>query len=394
YAPLDAEAAYVLGLVQNRTGDPRAAGDSLRRAALAATAGKLDELAARAMVELIASLGVYQTHTDDALFWSDVAEAMVVRLGAEGHVLQAKRLVHTGIVRQIRGEFAAARELHERALSLLDRPEQPDVPSLIGALSNLGNTLADLGLPDDAEACQRRAVALAEDFFGPDHPQTAVLLNNLGAALADRGRDDEAAALHERALAIKERALGPDHLSVGASVRNIAELRLRQGALAEAHTLLRRALAIRERTLGMDHPELTEILHDLGEIARRERRFPAAQALFRRALALAAASDDDHPRVLPMLLGIAQTSLDTGDPAAAIPLLRDALAIEARAEAPTRAEVSARLRLALATALWPTPAAHPEARALALEARAHVAEDERYAALRREIDTWLMEHPP
>ncbi|WP_218163368.1 tetratricopeptide repeat-containing protein kinase family protein, partial [Nannocystis exedens] len=392
HPPLAAEAAYILGLLQNRTRDPRAAEITLTRAALAAVAARLDELAARAMIELIACVGVYQTATEDAIRWSELAGAMAQRLGPEGHVLEAKRLGHTGIVRQIRGEFAAARELHERALALLDRPERPDPQALIGTLSNLGNTLAELGLHAEAEAGHRRAVALAEEFFGPDHPQTAMLTGNLAAALTDTGRDDEAAALHARALAIKERALGPDHLSVAASLRPIARIRLRQGALGEAQAILRRALAIRERTLGPTHPELADLLHDLGEVARRERRFPAAQALFRRALAIAEPSGDGHPLVQPLLLGLGRAALDAGDPAAAREPLRRALAAEPRDHAPARPEVSARLRLALAEALWPDPPARAEARALVAEARALLGPGDGFAPLRRELDAWLSGH--
>ncbi|WAS96698.1 serine/threonine-protein kinase [Nannocystis punicea] len=392
YPPLDAEAGYILGLLQNRAKDPRAAEATLTRAALAAVAGKLDELAARAMVELIACVGVYQTATAEALRWSELAAAMVQRLGPEGHVLEAKRLGHTGIVRQIRGEFAAARELHERALALLDRPERPDPPALIGTLSNLGNTLGELGLRAEAEASHRRAVALAEEFFGPDHPQTAVLTGNLAAALADPGRDEDAAALHARTLAIKERAFGPDHLSVAATLRSIAQIRLRQGALGEAQAILRRALAIRERMLGPTHPELADLLHDLGEVARRERRFAAAQATFRRALAIAEPGGDGHPRVQPLLLGLGRTALDAGDPAAAREPLRRALAAEPKDHAPARPEVSARLRLALAEALWPEPPARAEAHALVEEARALLGPGDAFAPLRGELDAWLSGH--
>ncbi|MDC0666404.1 serine/threonine-protein kinase [Nannocystis sp. ncelm1] len=392
HPPTQAEALYILGLLQNRAAEPRTAGTTLTRAALAATASKLDELAARAMVELIACVGVYQTDTDGALRWSDLAGAMVQRLGPEGQVIEAKRLGHTGIVRQIRGEFAAARELHERALDLLDRPDQPDPSTLIGTLSNLGNTLSDLGLHAEAEASHRRAVALADEFFGPDHPQTAALVNNLGAALADTGRDDEAAALHERSLAIKERTYGPNHLSVAASLRNIAHIRLRQGALGEAQAILRRALAIRERTLGPDHPELAELLHDLGEVARRERRFPAAQALFRRALQLAEPGGLGNPHVMPLLLGLGQTALDAGDPVAAREPLRRALAAEPQGQAPARPHVSARLRLALAEALWVDPSLRAEARALAEQGRDMLSASASFVALHGELETWLAGH--
>ncbi|MDC0716394.1 tetratricopeptide repeat protein [Nannocystis bainbridge] len=390
HPPLTAEAAYVLGLLQNRTRDPRAAEATLTRAALAAVAARLDELAARAMVELIACVGVHQTATDEALRWSELAGAMVQRLGPEGHVLEAKRLGHTGIVRQIRGEFVAARELHEGALALLDRPDEPDPPALIGTLSNLGNTLAELGLRADAEAHHRRAVALAEQFFGPEHPQTANVTGNFAAVLGDSGRDDEATALHARTLAIKERTLGPDHLSVAATLRNIAQIRLRQQSLGEVQAILRRALAIRERTLGPNHPEVADLLHDLGEVARRERRFAAAQALLRRALAIAEPSGDAHPLVQPLLLALGRTALDAGDPAAAREPLRRALAAEPKDHAPARPEVSARLRLALAEALWPDPAARAEARARVEEAQALLGDG--FTPLRQELDTWLSGH--
>ncbi len=393
WRPLLPEALYTLGLLHNRTGDPRLAATTLERAALAATATRQDELAARAMIELVGSLGVYQARFDDADRWSELAAAMVERLGPPGQVLEAKRLAHTGLVAQIRGDYAAARGLHERALALLDRPDRPDPTALVGTLSNLGNTLAELGLHAEAEASHRRAVALAEEILGPDHPQLATLLNNLGAALADTGRDEEAAALHARALEIKERALGPDHLSVGASLRNLAQIRLRQGELASAQAMLRRALAIRERTLGPDHADLAELLADLADIAAREGRLAAAETLLRRALALAEATGADHPQLVPILTLTGRVRVDAGRFEAAREPLRRALALEPPGQAPARPEVAIRLRLTLATALWPDPAQRREARALAEQADALLGRTG-FPELRAALDRWLADHPP
>lgn len=394
HRPLIAEASYVLGLLENRSGDPRAAETSLVRAALGGLATRDDELAARAMVELIGCLGVYQARVDEAERWSDLAAAVLDRISPRGQVVEAKRLSHAGIVASIRGDLGGARDLHERAVALLDRPTPPDLPALVGALSNLGNTLADLGRHEEAVAEHRRAAQLATELYGPEHPQLATLLSNLGATLADLGHDEEAAELHVRALMVKERTLGPEHVSVAASLTNLAQVRARQGQLALAEALLRRALPIRERTLGPEHPEVAELLIHLAEVVRRRGRRDEALDLATRAVAISEARDVSPAAGVFALAELGEVLRESGRVDEAEAALRRALALEPGPAPPSRPAVSAALRLSLADVLWDRPAARAEARALVERARDFLAPTGAgFAEARARVESWLSSHP-
>jgi tetratricopeptide (TPR) repeat protein len=56
-----------------------------------------------------------------------------------------------------------------------------------------------------------RALSIREARLGPDHPDTAWSLNDLARTLHTQGDLDRARTLHQRALAIREKRLGPDH---------------------------------------------------------------------------------------------------------------------------------------------------------------------------------------
>ncbi|ABX07894.1 Tetratricopeptide TPR_2 repeat protein (plasmid) [Herpetosiphon aurantiacus DSM 785] len=94
---------------------------------------------------------------------------------------QAARLANSlGFYEDLRGAYAAAEELHERAL------------------------------------------AVREAVLGAEHPDTATSVNNLAVVLKRQGRYAEAQRLFERALAIREAVLGAEHPATATSVNNLA----------------------------------------------------------------------------------------------------------------------------------------------------------------------------
>ena len=102
---------------------------------------------------------------------------------------------------------------------------QPDFPV---ALSNLGNTLKQLGQLDEAEASCREALRLKPDY--------STAFNNLGVALVAQGRLQEASATFEEAL-----ALMPND---AVTHSNLSAALVRQGKYTEAEANSKQALSL------------------------------------------------------------------------------------------------------------------------------------------------------
>ena len=128
--------------------------------------------------------------------------------------------------------------------------------------SNLGNSLRDLGRPDDAVASYRRALAIKPDY--------AEAHGNLGIVLQDLGRLDDAVASYRRALAIKPE-YAKAHNNLGNVLRDL-------GRLTEAVESHRKALAI--------EPEYAEAYNNLGNALRDLGRLDDAVESHRKALAI------------------------------------------------------------------------------------------------------------
>ncbi len=102
------------------------------------------------------------------------------------------------------------------------------LPGDADAHFRLGNTLLELGQPDDAVMSYRRALELKQDYVEAH--------SNLGNALLELGQLDDAMASYRRVLEIK-----PDSAEAHS---NLGVILLRQGRMVEAESCQRRALAI------------------------------------------------------------------------------------------------------------------------------------------------------
>ena len=88
-------------------------------------------------------------------------------------------LNQTGVYLRGRAEFAEAKVLYERALSLAEEAYGPDHPLVAILVNNLGLVLQDMGNPKGAKEHFERALAIFRKSLGEDHPSTATVRNNL-----------------------------------------------------------------------------------------------------------------------------------------------------------------------------------------------------------------------
>jgi tetratricopeptide (TPR) repeat protein len=374
YRPVEAEARFALGLLENGAGDAAASVATLREAALSAEAARYDELGVRARIALVTAAAWRMTQFPDADRWVTEAAAKIERLGSSETLRAELESAHTMLLWR-EGRYLEALDEGERALALVGRvlgPSHPEAEKLIG---HLANVYEEQGSYEPALVRFRRVLALREKRLGPDHPQVADSLNDVAIVEADQGRFDLARRDFGRALAIRERAFGPDHVRVLSTVGNLGLVEREEHKYAEAQASFERVLAVLDK-IAPDSPESSAAHINLASLLLDEKHYPAALDHFQRALA----SDErrlgsEHPELSEPLTGIAQVYLRLGRAREAVPLLERAITLLEAQKSDSSALATARFELARALSARRGTDANPaRARALAEAARAFLSE--------------------
>jgi tetratricopeptide (TPR) repeat protein len=239
-----------LGAHLARSGDYRRAESLLREA--------LSEVQALAPDDPVAhgsawnDLGVclrFAARFDEAEAAYAEAEACFARAGRPAPATLLHNLAGLACAR---GEPAVAERWARHAVE--QRRSDGDDFLLGTDLCGLGDALAGLGRPDEAEAAYRDGLARYTASGRADHPEVAWALHGLADALADRKRSDEAEATYRACLELKLRLYGLEHLETAATLSNLATLLAGMGRLAEASELSAQARAVARAVLPTDHP--------------------------------------------------------------------------------------------------------------------------------------------
>lgn len=382
YAPLRAQAEFVMGRLRERSGDYEAAKALLFDASASAAEGRDDDRVLAAWSMLLVIAGDRQRHFEEASMLRSLAPAITARV-------QDARLTATwanaeGILFVRGARYPEAKAALERAVALREKALPPQHPDLASALNNLGLVLHDMGEYAQAVAKHERALAIWEHALGPAHPDVAMSLNNLGIALRNLGLYARALDAHERALAIWEKAL-PGHADLATALNNLGLVHYYMGAYDRALVAHERALALSEKAVGPDHPSVAYILAALGRTQVRLGQLDAAQTTLERALAMREKGPSaSNPHLAEPLLGLGELHIARHEPAKAVLVLRRALALKNR-------DYVLELELSLAEALWQTGHDHTDARALAEAARAAYEQIGHRPGVDR-ATRWLAEH--
>jgi tetratricopeptide (TPR) repeat protein/predicted Ser/Thr protein kinase len=433
YQPLVAEALFLVGRLDKALGRYDEAAKVLTDAAWTATSARHDELAARAMIDLVVVVGRELGDPVQGHVWANNADAAIRRAGGD-ELLEAGLLNNLGLLQFREGLFDDARRGDEMALEIRTRLLGREHLLVASSHNNLGSDLWMLGRYDDAEAQLREAIAVHEAIAGPDHPRLAASLDNLGALLSESGDYAQAKPLIERALRIREQALAPDHPSLADTLVNLGALNVAVGDSDRAIELFERARGIIERGSGPDHPSMATCLsnlggvqlerHDyagarasftkaadiyernlgpdsakvgltlanLGETERMSGNLPVAIATLERSVRIVQASlGPEHPRLSFALgrLGLAVAA--SGEPLRAVGLLERAIELGSDVEVVRgqRGTLELGLAKAIVAASGGDRGDLERARALALQARERSSE----ASKRRDVDQWLATLP-
>ncbi|MEZ4451974.1 MAG: serine/threonine-protein kinase [Nannocystaceae bacterium] len=222
-----------------------------------------------------------------------------------------------------------------------------DHPSTALIDASLAQLHVERGAWGPARAHGGRAQAALWRLYGDDHPIAASVDLALASADAAEGATLPAIARAERALRIFDRAYPRGSSETIAALALLAGLDGAAGRDAAALEVHLRLLELADR-LGLDL-DRRGVLINIGEHLCRLDRCGEARPYFERSLALADDPEAPALRAFP-LRGLGLLYLEAGDPAAAVPLLEEALArLEADPERSpaTTAEVSRELASSL-----------------------------------------------
>jgi tetratricopeptide (TPR) repeat protein len=433
YRPVEAEALFRLGVLQDEGGDTAAAEPSLREAVLAAEAADDNLLAAQTWVALVVLAG-HRAEFERGEEWGRHAAANLERLPGhpEIHAELARAL---GALFFAQGRYADAQPKLEEALAAYEAQLGPDHTSVAKTLRTLGDTLEARNKDDDALAAFARALAIQEKALGPNHPDVAKTLNSIGTVHGIKGRDEQAEPYFRRAIAVWETTQGPDHRELAVPLSNLAILLDRRAERREALALQERVVAIWERTYGADHPNTARALGNLGDFLEHDGQYAQARQKLEQALAIREKTfGPQHRDVARSLVALGHLALSEGKPADAVPTYLRSLAIyektpdvsdserafpltglgrayvalgqAVKALAPLERAIALResqpsddadlgeTRFTLARALWESGGDRARARRLAegaLETYTHAGAPS--AKARAEVEAWLRSHP-
>jgi CHAT domain-containing protein/Tfp pilus assembly protein PilF len=174
-------------------------------------------------------------------------------------------LVNIASVLQAMGDYEAAEPLFDQALATQER-DRPDSVEIGNTLNNLANLHLALGEWATARQLHERAMAVRVKAPGPAHPFYGQSLNNLAEALIAEGNDTAARPLVEQALAIYRKALDPDHPWTAGSLTLLGGIARRAGETGNALAVFRESLAMRRRSLGPRHPLVGLSLMSIAEV--------------------------------------------------------------------------------------------------------------------------------
>jgi tetratricopeptide (TPR) repeat protein/predicted Ser/Thr protein kinase len=339
YRPIQARTALFIGVSRRTRGALDEASTRVQDALWLAEAGADDELVALASAELVSTFALLGL-ADDVRTQARRTQAAIERVGRR---TRADLVLSDGqgILAQLEGRLQDAREHYAQALAHAEQlPGLP--PSTVGTeLDKLASIHVALGERERADALLERAMALKEASLGRLHPSVLATRFHIASAAVEHGRLDEAVRDLEAVLEDAERSMGEGSTLVGVIHGNLAVAHTKAGREAEAIEHGERCVTVLRGSLGDDSPQLLAPMMNLAETHALHGRPDRARALLEQALTLGRATIGEGADLGGVLLSLAELQLETGDPATALALAREAVGMLERAiEQPGNEEVA------------------------------------------------------
>lgn len=228
------------------------------------------------------------------------------------------------------GGIPMATQNYRSAAAVCDKHYGPQSACAAIVLTNLGISLTNEGLYEQAVSTLRRALEACDKSFGPQSPMRGATLNEFSSALATIGRFDEAKAALEEAIVLNKTWANPANSYLATSLLYAGVFFEYTGQYKRALELLQEAYQIELNSAGPSDPATAGAAVMLADALRADGQFAKAEPLARAALkaeeTIAGPEHQDHPALSKALISLAQILAETGQYVEAEPLYRRAIA--------------------------------------------------------------------
>ncbi|MCP4659220.1 MAG: serine/threonine protein kinase [bacterium] len=245
YRPLVGEAQLRLARGLGRAGRAAEMREHLLETVGIAQAAHHRELLAEAMTALIIN-AFLRGEGEEARIWARLARSVIEGLGERADI-ESRRLQYLAIAVTLEGQFEQSIEYFKTLLEVT-----PDLGPRVRcqALTNIGESYANLKRFEEAETYMRQALESSEESFGPDHFFVVLPLMNLGNIFLQQNELEQALAYDRRALRIFERKVAPEHPDLTQLLTEMSQALIASGRAAEAIPYLEQAVRMRELAPG------------------------------------------------------------------------------------------------------------------------------------------------
>jgi tetratricopeptide (TPR) repeat protein/tRNA A-37 threonylcarbamoyl transferase component Bud32 len=249
----------------------------------------------------------------------------------EAHPLTAQALGQLALSVFNRQDLDRAEALLREAIELGGRVLGGEHADVLELSTELAALLVQIQRLDEAETIARDSLAAYRRMPGPEHPRTGICLWIMGRCALRRGEYDRALALLTEAAAIVKRTAGVGQ-GAEACTMALADVHERLGHIDAAESLYREVIDARRKRLGDEHPALAWNLSCLARLLLQRRLDPAAaEPLVRQALAIQQSrKGPDHIDTADVQTLLAEILTAQGAHSQAEPLLRESLRIRQR----------------------------------------------------------------
>ncbi len=196
-------------------------------------------------------------------------------------------------------------------------------------LSQLGNTLHDMGDHHTAISYFEQVLSFCKKQFGGKHPETASALNDLGAVWISVGKAQKAIDYLEEAISVRQYLHEEKYYQTAISYNYLGAAWKALGDHQKAIECFRQALKIDEAAFNCQHQNVAADLNSLGTAFYSLKDYPKAIAYFEQALDIwKKVHGQEHPQVAAAMNNLGSVYDATGEHQKAIDYYYQAMKID------------------------------------------------------------------
>jgi serine/threonine protein kinase/tetratricopeptide (TPR) repeat protein len=243
-------------------------------------------------------------------------------------------------------KFAESNTIYKERLAAAEKVFGKEHLIYLAAARSYADSLILQNRLDEAEPLVREVIQTRTRLHGRNHPETIYANLSLASLLRSQGKLAESEALIIQNLDALRGIYKGDHPVIASALSALGDVHLKQGKAADAEPLFVQSLEMRRRIYSRDHPAIARSLtglasarEALGRPAEARQGYEEAAAMYRR---LYPEGSGRLAGVLWRLGKLQMTTSDSGapgDPAAALPVLEQAVALAEKYYTPDHPDV-------------------------------------------------------